>query len=54
MDPPLTVVRQDVGLMGRTAAALLFARMDGDESATQRVVLPAVLVPRGSGEMPPA
>jgi LacI family transcriptional regulator len=53
LDPPVTVVRQEVGRVGRTAAELLFARMDGDDSATRRVVLPAVLVPRGSGEIPP-
>ncbi|GGL36821.1 LacI family DNA-binding transcriptional regulator [Phycicoccus endophyticus] len=51
LDPPLTVVRQDMERIGRTAAARVFARVDGDTSPPQHVVLEPVLVPRGSGEI---
>ncbi len=53
LDPPLTVVRQDVASIGETAAALLFHRIDGDTSPPRHVVLGTTLVPRGSGEIPP-
>lgn len=49
----LTVVRQDVTRIGRVAADLLFARLDGDDSTPRHVVVPHRLVPRGSGEVPP-
>lgn len=53
LDPPVTVVAQDVAALGRAAAELLFARMDGDTSRPRRLVLPTQLVPRGSGEIRP-
>jgi LacI family transcriptional regulator len=53
LDPPITVVAQDVGALGRTAAELLFARIDGDTSPSKRVVVPTVLIERGSGEIAP-
>ncbi|GLZ28466.1 LacI family transcriptional regulator [Lentzea sp. NBRC 105346] len=53
VDPAITVVRQDVPKIGRTAAELLLARVDGDDSPAVHKVIPAVLVPRGSGEIPP-
>lgn len=53
LDPPLTVIRQDTGRIGRTVADMLFARIDGDTSAPQHVVLEPTLVVRGSGEIPP-
>ena len=53
LDPPLTVVRQDVGRIGRTVAERLFQRIDGDTSPPQHVVLDPTLVARGSGEVPP-
>ena len=49
----VTVVRHDPGEMGRIAAELLFARLNGDERPAQRVVLPTELVARGSGEVRP-
>jgi LacI family transcriptional regulator len=52
LDPPVTVVAQDVAELGRTAAELLFARIDGDTSPTRRVVVPTRLIERGSGEIP--
>ncbi|MEO7268632.1 MAG: LacI family DNA-binding transcriptional regulator [Knoellia sp.] len=51
--PALTVVRQDVGRIGRLTADLLMARLDGDTSPPQRIVVEPTLVVRGSGEIPP-
>ena len=51
VDPALTVVAQDGDRLGRAAAELLFARLDGDRGATRRVVVPTTLVVRGSGEL---
>jgi LacI family transcriptional regulator len=53
MTPPLTVVRQDVREIGRQAAELLFARIEGDTSPPRRIVSIPTLVIRGSGEIPP-
>jgi LacI family transcriptional regulator len=53
LDPPVSVVGVDPGLLGKTAAELLFARLDGDTSPPRRIVLPVRLVPRGSGEVGP-
>lgn len=54
LDPPVTVVAQDVAKVGHEAARLLFARIDGDTSPTRQVVLPTHLISRGSGEIPRA
>jgi LacI family transcriptional regulator len=48
---PATVVAHDPAEMGRVAAELLFARLAGDDSPAQRVVMPVRLVRRGSGEI---
>ena len=53
LSPGLTVVAQDPAGIGRTAARLLFARLEGDTGPARRVELPAALVVRGSGELPP-
>jgi LacI family transcriptional regulator len=53
LDPPVTVVAQDVAAVGRRAAQLLFARLDGDASPPHVVRLPTQLVVRGSGEIAP-
>lgn len=53
MDPPVTVVGTDAHELGRAAAERLFARLDGDRRTPETLVLPAVLTPRGSGEIPP-
>jgi LacI family transcriptional regulator len=52
LDPAVTVVAQDVAELGRTAAELLFARIDGDTSPSRRVIVPTRLIERGSGEIP--
>jgi LacI family transcriptional regulator len=49
---PVTVVRHDPAELGRRAAELLFARLDGDGGAPQTVILRTELVVRGSGEVP--
>ena len=53
LEPGLTVVAQDVAGLGRAAAELLFARLDGDGEPSKRVVLPTRLIARGSGEVRP-
>jgi LacI family transcriptional regulator len=53
LDPPVTVISHDPAELGRTAAQLLFRRLDGDGSPPQQIVCPYTLVPRGSGEIAP-
>src|SRR3954451_3454128 len=54
VDPGLTVVAQDPHALGRTAAELLFARLDGFAARSRHVVLPTELIERGSGELAPS
>jgi LacI family transcriptional regulator len=54
LEPGITVVRQDVPGIGRKAAELIFARIDGDTSPPVHAVVPASLVRRGSGEIAPS
>jgi LacI family transcriptional regulator len=51
LDPPVTVVAQDVEAMGRHAAELLFARIKGYDGPPETTVLPSHLIARGSGEL---
>src|SRR5215210_1115689 len=54
LSPGVTVMAQDPTKMGTVAAERLFARLDGDQSPAETVVVPARLIVRGSGEiMPP-
>ncbi|WP_086819323.1 LacI family DNA-binding transcriptional regulator [Allokutzneria sp. NRRL B-24872] len=53
LNPPISVVQHDASMLGRAAAELLFARLEGDSSPPRRVVLPTRLVARGSGEVHP-
>jgi LacI family transcriptional regulator len=53
LEPSLTVVAQDPRELGHLAAMRLFARIDGDRSPAQAVVVPTRLIVRGSGELPP-
>jgi LacI family transcriptional regulator len=48
---PVTVVSYDPGELGRSAAELLFARLAGDSRPPQRIVIPTLLIQRGSGEV---
>ncbi|MDQ2812329.1 MAG: LacI family DNA-binding transcriptional regulator [Actinomycetota bacterium] len=52
LDPPITVVAQDVTAIGTLAAQILFRRIDGDTSQAQRYIVPTRLIMRGSGEIP--
>ena len=52
VDPPLTVVAQDAAGLGRAAAEMLFARLDGDDGPSRRLEVPTTLIERGSGEVP--
>lgn len=54
IEPAVTVVAQDVALMGRTAARVLFDRIDGDGGPPREFWIPTALVRRGSGELPPS
>ncbi|MFJ4440440.1 LacI family DNA-binding transcriptional regulator [Streptomyces sp. NPDC088923] len=54
LDPGVTVVAQDAAQLGRTAAQRLFGRLDGAAHEAERFILPTRLIPRGSGELPPA
>jgi LacI family transcriptional regulator len=49
--PRVSVVAQDPTAIGRTAAELLFARLDGDRRPPRHVVVPTRLIARGSGEL---
>jgi len=53
LEPGLTVIAQDAVELGRAAAERLFARLDGDTGATQRIEIPTRLIERGSGELRP-
>lgn len=53
LSPGVTVVAQDAARLGRTAAELLFRRLDGAEDAPRHAELPTRLIVRGSGEFPP-
>jgi LacI family transcriptional regulator len=54
LDPPVTVVAHDPVELGRTAAELLFRRLDGERSASEHIVCPVHLLLRGSGEIVPS
>jgi LacI family transcriptional regulator len=54
LDPPVTVVAHDPVELGRTAADLLFRRLDGDRSPSNDIVCPYAVLARGSGELNPA
>ncbi len=53
VDPGVTVVAQDPHALGRAAAELLFARLDGYDGPTRNIVVPTRLIERGSGELQP-
>ena len=55
LDPPVTLVTQDVTAMGVRAAELLFRRLDGDTGPSERHVVATTLTRRASSEIrPPA
>jgi LacI family transcriptional regulator len=54
LTPPVSVVKVDTDDLGSTAARMLLRRLDGSSGPAERVMLSTRLVPRGSGEIPPA
>ncbi len=52
--PGVTVVAQDAAALGRVATDRLFQRLAGAALPPARIELPTRLIPRGSGELPPA
>jgi LacI family transcriptional regulator len=52
LEPAMTVIAQDPAALGRAAAELLFARLDGDGGPYRQVTIPTSLIVRGSGELP--
>ncbi|CAM5679302.1 LacI family DNA-binding transcriptional regulator [Streptomyces aurantiogriseus] len=54
LEPALTVVAQDPQEIGRTAATIALARLDGDRSRARTITVPTRLIVRGSGERPAA
>ncbi|RPE27173.1 LacI family transcriptional regulator [Streptomyces sp. Ag109_O5-1] len=53
LSPGISVIAQDVEHLGRTAAEMLFSRLDGDTSPARTVTMPTRLIQRGSGEIAP-
>ena len=51
LEPGVTVMRQDVPLLGLRAIEQLLARIDGDAADPVITVLPTLMVVRGSGEI---
>jgi LacI family transcriptional regulator len=53
LQPAITVISQDASAIGEAAAERLFRRLDGDHLPVEHVTVPARLIARGSGEIPP-
>ena len=53
VNPPISVVTQDIAAMGRAAAGLALARLAGDDAPFRTVVLPTRLMLRGSERLLP-
>lgn len=51
VEPGLTVVAQDPIALGRSAAELLFSRLEGYDGPPRKIIQPTRLIPRGSGEI---
>jgi len=52
LSPGVTVIAQDPATIGRTAATILFERLDGVVGPPRTHVIPTRLITRGSGEIP--
>ena len=53
IDPPITVMAQNPQTIGTLAADRVFARLDGNTDPPDTQIVPARLIIRGSGEIPP-
>jgi len=54
LEPAVTVVAQDPVAIGREAARMLFARIDGDDSPSKKKIVETTFISRGSGEISPS
>jgi len=53
LEPGITVIAQDPAAIGKTAAGVLFRRLDGDRSPWQEHTVRTRMITRGSGEIRP-
>jgi LacI family transcriptional regulator len=53
LQPGITVIAQDPAAIGRTAAEMLFRRLDGDHSPSEHRIVVTRMISRGSGEIAP-
>jgi LacI family transcriptional regulator len=53
LEPGITVIAQDPAAIGRTAAEVLFRRLDGDRSPSEHHIVRTRMITRGSGEIAP-
>ncbi len=53
LEPGITVIAQDPAAIGRTAAGVLFRRLDGDRSPAEVHMVRTRMITRGSGEIRP-
>jgi LacI family transcriptional regulator len=53
LEPGITVIAQDPAAIGRTAAEMIFRRLDGDRSPSEHRIVLTRMITRGSGEIPP-
>jgi len=51
LEPGITVIAQDPRAIGRTAAEVMFHRLDGDRSPSRQHVVVTKMITRGSGEI---
>jgi len=51
LEPAVTVVAQDPVRIAREAAAMLFARIDGDDGPSRKKIVETTFISRGSGEI---
>lgn len=54
LNPAVTVISQNPREIGRQAAERMFRKLDGEVLAPEHIVVPTVLIERGSGEIRPA
>jgi LacI family transcriptional regulator len=52
LSPPISVIAQNPAEMGRTAAELLFARLEDNTLPPRQIMIATKLIIRGSGEIP--
>jgi LacI family transcriptional regulator, galactose operon repressor len=53
LEPGITAIAQDPGAIGRTAAQVIFRRLDGDRSPSEHHVVLTTMIILGSGEIRP-